>query len=137
QFGYAIVANLPSDQAATVGDLLAMNVIATVVLASMVAGIALVVGHFMVLRPLRQLVMMARAVGDGDFGQRLRLERTDDIGRLADEMDATSNKLEAAHRAAEAQMAALEQLRHSDRVSTLGRLASSVAHELGNPLNVI
>ena len=31
---------------------------------------------------------------------------------------------------------ALEQLRHSDRVATLGRLASSVAHELGTPLNV-
>jgi signal transduction histidine kinase len=52
-------------------------------------------------------------------------------------MDATSDKLEAAQRAAEAHMAALEQLRHSDRVTTLGRLASSVAHELGNPLNVI
>ena len=39
--------------------------------------------------------------------------------------------------ASEAHLAALEQLRHSDRVSTLGRLASSIAHELGNPLNVI
>ena len=47
------------------------------------------------------------------------------------------DQLQAAQLASEAHIAALEQLRHSDRVATLGRLASSVAHELGNPLNVI
>jgi signal transduction histidine kinase len=31
----------------------------------------------------------------------------------------------------------LEQLRHSDRLSTIGRIASSIAHELGTPLNVV
>jgi signal transduction histidine kinase len=31
----------------------------------------------------------------------------------------------------------LEQLRHADRLGTLGRLASTVAHELGTPLNII
>ncbi len=133
----AFVRNLRPSATVAVGGLFAANVFATIALASVVAVIALVVGHFMVLRPLKQIVVMARAVGNGDFGRRLRLERNDDIGRLAAEMDATSDKLEAAQRAAESHMAALEQLRHSDRVSTLGRLASSVAHELGNPLNVI
>ena len=33
--------------------------------------------------------------------------------------------------------AALEQLRHEDRLRTVGRLASGVAHELGTPLNVV
>ena len=32
---------------------------------------------------------------------------------------------------------ALEQLRHAERLTTVGRLASSVAHELGTPLNVV
>ena len=31
----------------------------------------------------------------------------------------------------------LERIRHAERLSTLGKLASSIAHELGNPLNVI
>jgi two-component system, NtrC family, sensor kinase len=44
---------------------------------------------------------------------------------------------EDGERSRKAQAAALEQLRHSDRVATLGWLASSMAHELGNPLNVI
>ena len=34
-------------------------------------------------------------------------------------------------------MAALEQLRHADRLATVGRLASGVAHELGTPLGVV
>ena len=34
-------------------------------------------------------------------------------------------------------MAALDQLRHADRLNTLGRLTSGMAHELGTPLNVI
>jgi signal transduction histidine kinase len=128
---------LPPQAAGQVHRLLALNGVATIVLVFAVGVMAATLAHVMLLRPLRGLVMMARAVGDGDFGRRLHLERNDDIGRLATEMDATCDKLSAARDAAETHMAALEQLRHSDRISTLGRLASSVAHELGNPLNVI
>jgi signal transduction histidine kinase len=32
---------------------------------------------------------------------------------------------------------ALEQLRHADRLNTVGKLASGIAHELGTPLNVV
>lgn len=31
----------------------------------------------------------------------------------------------------------VEQLRHADRLATVGKLASGVAHELGTPLNVV
>jgi signal transduction histidine kinase len=95
------------------------------------------IAHYALFRPLRRLVVMARAVGAGDFSKRLHFERKDDLGSLAHEMDTLCDQLEIAQHASEAHIAALEQLRHSDRVATLGRLASSVAHELGNPLNVI
>ena len=36
-----------------------------------------------------------------------------------------------------ARITALEQLRHADRLKTVGRLASGIAHELGTPLNVV
>jgi signal transduction histidine kinase len=36
-----------------------------------------------------------------------------------------------------AQIAAIEQVRHADRLSTVGKLASGIAHELGTPLNVV
>jgi two-component system, NtrC family, sensor kinase len=34
-------------------------------------------------------------------------------------------------------IAALEQLRHADRLATVGKLSSGIAHELGTPLNVV
>jgi signal transduction histidine kinase len=40
-------------------------------------------------------------------------------------------------REAEAKIQALEQLRHAERLTTLGQLASVLAHEIGTPLNVI
>jgi signal transduction histidine kinase len=36
-----------------------------------------------------------------------------------------------------ARIHAMEQLRHADRLITVGRLAAGIAHELGTPLNVI
>lgn len=102
-----------------------------------VGAVASGVVHYVLLKPIRRLVVMAHAVGAGDFSRRLGLARRDEIGSLAAEMDAMCDQLEAARRAHEVHVAALEQLRHSDRIATLGVLASSVAHELGNPLSVI
>ena len=44
---------------------------------------------------------------------------------------------ERSHAEIDARIAATEQLRHADRLHTVGRLASGVAHEVGTPLNVI
>jgi two-component system, NtrC family, sensor kinase len=113
------------------------GLIATIALISAVAVIASSFVHYALFKPVRQLVGMARAVGSGDFSRRLRFNRNDEIGSLALEMDTLCDQLEAAQLASEAHLVALDQLRHSDRIATLGRLASSVAHELGNPLSVI
>ena len=110
---------------------------ATLVLIAVVGVIAWTIAHYVLFKPIRRLAVMAKAVGAGDFSSRLRFDRRDEIGSLALEMDTMCDQLEAAHLVSDAHIAALEQLRHSDRIATLGRLASSVAHELGNPLNVI
>ncbi len=114
----------------------ASSVVVMVALA-VVGVVASTIAHYVLFNPIRRLVDMARAVGSGDFSKRLALRRHDEIGSLALEMDTMCDQLEAAQLASEAHIAALEQLRHADRVATLGRIASSVAHELGNPLNVI
>jgi signal transduction histidine kinase len=60
---------------------------------------------------------------------------------LAAEMNATCERLAmAARRVAEettSRIAVVNQLRHADRLTTVGKLASGLAHELGTPLNVI
>jgi two-component system NtrC family sensor kinase len=115
-----------------------VSLLVTVVLiGACVAVVGAAMAHYLLFEPIRQLVIMAKAVGSGDFSKRLHLDRRDEIGSLAFHMDTMCDQLQAAEHASERHIAALEQLRHSDRVATLGRLASSVAHELGNPLNVI
>jgi signal transduction histidine kinase len=53
---------------------------------------------------------------------------------MTDRLAASQLKISAERRA---RTSALEQLRHADRLSTVGKLASSMAHELGTPLNVV
>src|SRR5439155_13056851 len=71
----------------------------------------------------------------------LVVRQRDEIGVLATEINAMCERLAAANEriAAEtaARIAAIEQLRHADRLATVGKLASGVAHELGTPLNVV
>lgn len=92
--------------------------------------------------PVRALVDHARRVAEGDFAPRIKLRnRQDELGMLAKEMNAMTQQLAAAEitvrRERQARTATLEKLRHADRLSTVGRIASSIAHELGTPLNVI
>lgn len=117
------------------------NVFATTSIVAMCSVIALTLGYWFVGRPMRLLTAKARRVGSGDFSGPLALRQRDEIGALAAEIDATSERLaEAQRRVAaetEGRIRAYEQLRHADRLKTIGQLASGVAHELGTPLNVV
>ncbi len=102
---------------------------------------AVVIGGNWVGRPLHQLIAKTRRIGAGDLSQPLELNRSDEFGELAVALNSMCDQLRAAQskidREAQARMAALEQLRHADRLRTVGRLAAGIAHELGTPLNVI
>jgi signal transduction histidine kinase len=105
------------------------------------ALIATAVGLLVVGKPVHRLVAQARRVGAGDLTQRLAPGPDDELGELSQEMNVMCDRLaEANARAAteaEARERALEQLRHADRLATVGKLASGIAHELGTPLMVV
>ncbi|MEO5729183.1 MAG: ATP-binding protein [Byssovorax sp.] len=111
------------------------------VLVVLCTGLAFGFGVWMVVRPTRALVEKARAVGLGIFDPPLLMVQGDEFGLLALEMNAMCDRLVAARKAkdeeAAARVAAVEQLRHADRLRTVGTLASGIAHELGTPLNAI
>ncbi len=113
----------------------------TAALGLLTALLSYLLGSWLVGRPVRALVEKARRMGRKDFGGPLTFGSRDELAELATEMNATANALvEADVRVAEetaARIAALEQLRHSERLNTVGKLASGVAHELGTPLNVV
>lgn len=122
-----------------------MNRIGVIAAALAVTGvctlIVMLVASRLVGRPIRMLAEQARRIGAGDLSQRLGLRQRDEIGDLARELDAMCDLLAANDRRllteTDARIAALEQLRHSERLATVGQLASGVAHQLGTPLNVI
>jgi signal transduction histidine kinase len=111
-------------------------------LAVLVSGaVAWIVGARIVGRPVSTLVAKARRIASGDFSGPLALRQRDELSQLASEMNAMAAALDAASRKVTAESAArvraLEQLRHADRLTTVGKLASGLAHELGTPLNVV
>jgi two-component system NtrC family sensor kinase len=105
------------------------------------AVIAGSLGMTLIGRPIRTLVEQARAIGSGELGVHARLSRRDELGELSVEMNRMADRLEAGRKLLADETAerlrALNQLRHADRLATVGKLASGVAHELGTPLNVV
>jgi two-component system NtrC family sensor kinase len=105
------------------------------------AVLALALGVVIVGRPMRALVERARRIGAGYFSGQLEIQQHDELGELASEINTMSRRLaESRERLASemaARMAATDQLRHADRLMTVGRLASGIAHELGTPLNIV
>ncbi len=100
-----------------------------------------VAGYYFVGRPMRALVAKSRRIGTGDLSQPLDLKQRDEVGELAREMNQMCERLAEAQvrleQETQRRLDTSEQLRHADRLNTVGKLASGVAHELGTPLNVV
>lgn len=105
------------------------------ILAAYVAGIRWI-GE-----PLQALSEKAERIGRGDFSGPLQLKQRDELGALARSINSMCQQLsqhrENLEKETTARLAAVDQLRHADRLKTVGVLAAGVAHEIGTPLGVI
>ncbi len=110
------------------------GIIASIAAVAIAALLALGLGVVFIGRPISRLADKARRVGTGDLTGPLHLGQRDELGQLAHEINVMCDRLAAERSAREA---ATEQLRHADRLTTVGKLASGLAHELGTPLNVV
>jgi two-component system, NtrC family, sensor kinase len=109
--------------------------------AAIIAVVLLVMRHNL-LRPINELLGGAKAVGQGDLAYRVVAPSGgNEIAQLASEFNRMAESLAEQKRAAERQsedrLALERELRHSERLASVGRLAAGVAHEMGAPLNVI
>ncbi len=94
-------------------------------LGSMITGLALT---FLLARkiigPVKELDRAATEVARQNFDYRVAVDRDDELGRLAK----TFNDMSASIRRSR------EELIRQERISTIGRLATSIVHDLRNPL---
>jgi two-component system, NtrC family, sensor kinase len=114
----------------------------TLLLLAMIFLVVYVVLHRSLSRPIAALLGGAKALGEGDLSHRVKTPETgDEIEQLAMEFNRMADNLteqrRAAEQAAENRLILEKQLRHSERLASVGRLAAGIAHELGAPLNVI
>lgn len=104
-------------------------------------GATSLLGIWLVGWPLKRLIDKARRVGAGDLSDPIQLHSRDELSELANSLNQMCDSLAESQRRiqheADARISTIEQLRHADRLRTVGQLASGVAHELGTPLNVV
>lgn len=116
-----------------------------IALAAIVVGailaVTLLLGIWLVGWPLKRLTDKARRVGAGELTGPIELRGRDELSELALTLNQMCERLAESQvrerKETEARIATIEQLRHADRLRTVGQLASGVAHELGTPLNVV
>ena len=100
-----------------------------------------IVGLRLIGQPLQALIQKTQQVAEGNLRTPVTVSGSDELATLATALNQMCEKLDTSQQAVQRESAqrieALAQLRHGDRLKTVGRLASGVAHELGTPLNVV
>ncbi len=92
--------------------------------------IALLVSYGLARRiidPIYRLDQAAAEISRRNYGYRLDIDRNDELGRLARTFNAMCDSIQAAR----------QELITQERLNTIGRLSSSIVHDLRNPLAAI
>ena len=107
----------------------------------MCIGVVMIAGVRWIATPLAALTKKMERVGIGDFSSDLEIHSKDELGQLAGAVNQMCDRLRQQQQTIEKEthqrIDAIEQLRHADRLKTVGQLAAGFAHEVGTPLNVI
>lgn len=97
--------------------------------------------HRNIRMPLNRLTERARRIGQGDLVAEFNVRGSDELADLTKTMNDMCASLVIAREKIkfeyDARLKTLDQLRHTERLSTFGLISAGIAHELGTPLNVV
>lgn len=97
-------------------------------MAAVLAGLALTyLLARRILAPVKRLDRAAEAIARGDYDIRLPVESRDELGRLTETFNNMCGSIQSARR----------ELIHKEQIATIGRLSTSIVHDLRNPLAAI
>ena len=91
---------------------------------------ALLVTYFVarrIMSPVAELDRAAAEIARRNYGYRVDVRSGDEIGRLAQTFNGMCESIQSAR----------EELTRQERISTIGRLSTSIVHDLRNPLAAI
>jgi signal transduction histidine kinase len=117
-------------------------------LVAFVLSLLLLVSTNFIMRPVRQLIVTAERIGQGKLDERVSVQSSDEVGRLATTFNAMADSLQEREGRLEERSRELEQalrelqasqeaLIRSERLATIGQMAAQIAHEVRNPLNAL
>jgi len=137
--GYFLVAEDLTDVREEGARRLAYSVTAAFVVLALAASIIIVATQRYVSRPLAELSRRVLRFSDKDdlerTGSRDEVESlTEEFRRLDSQLTNARERLFSEHRR---QLELERNLRHSEKLATIGTLASGLAHEIGSPMAVI
>ena len=91
--------------------------------------------------PISKLIEGVKNLAAGNLDHRITLKKGDELSELAQAFNQMSVDLKDARdriiREAEQKLELERSLRQSEKLATIGQLASGLAHEVGTPLNII
>jgi signal transduction histidine kinase len=106
-----------------------------------IVGLVVFVTRKWINQPISQLTNGIEHLRKGHFDTRINLKGKDELSDLARSFNEMAGELKKAQeriiQEAEIKLELERSLRQSDKLATVGQLASGLAHEIGTPLNII
>jgi len=111
------------------------------------SGAALIIGLIMLglaglsLRPIGRMTEEVQRIARGEYSARVEVGRRDELGVLAEEVNAMARSIELRDEALRAQavqqLQNRERLARSERLALVGQMLAQITHEVRNPLNAM
>ena len=109
--------------------------------ASLLGILIYLITRWNILLPIARLKEASEKLAYGDLGLRIEKSGVTELDNLIEEFNRMAYNIEQQHNTQKqlfTEKINLEKtLRHTDKLATIGQLASGLAHEIGTPLNVI